>query len=410
MKFSTSAPRTRRFAAAAIGVAMTATALAGCGSSGDAAGGGSKAPYKIGVLTALTGDYSALGVPEKNAIDAYFKRVNAAGGIGGHPVKLVELDSQSATGTAVNQFRKLVTQDHVVAVLGPSSSGEGIGLQSFSLSMKTPTIVLASANQIVQPADKAKYIFMQYTPTQQSLDAQLAFAKSKGWTKVAYLGANNGYGQGPIEWLKDDAKKYGITLTGTEMFDPTATDVSAQLGKLGAGNPDAVLVWAVNPANAIVAKSAASIGFKPVLFNSPGGGDASYISGAGAAANNTYLQGSVVLGADSLPSSSPQYKQTHALLDDYKKDYGDVAGQFAANGWDGSILLQNAIEKAGNPDPSNVQAARDAIRTALESKTKDVPGVNGIYTFTADFHGSTPLTGLAVLQVQNNAFTIVKTY
>jgi branched-chain amino acid transport system substrate-binding protein len=409
MKFSTSAPRTRRFAAAAIGVAMTATALAGCGSSGDTASG-SKAPYKIGVLTALTGDYSALGVPEKNAIDAYFKRVNAAGGIGGHPVKLVELDSQSATGTAVNQFRKLVTQDHVVAVLGPSSSGEGIGLQSFSLSLKTPTIVLASANQIVQPADKAKYIFMQYTPTQQSLDAQLAFAKSKGWTKVAYLGANNGYGQGPIEWLKDDAKKYGITLTGTEMFDPTATDVSAQLGKLGAGNPDAVLVWAVNPANAIVAKSAASIGFKPVLFNSPGGGDASYITGAGAAANNTYLQGSVVLGADSLSSSSPQYKQTHALLDDYKKDYGDVAGQFAANGWDGSILLQNAIEKAGNPDPGNVQAARDAIRTALETKTKDVPGVNGIYTFTSDFHGSTPLTGLAVLQVQNNAFTIVKTY
>ena len=408
MKLFTSASRSRRITAAAIGVAMAATALSACGDNSGT--GGSKEPYKIGVLTALTGPYSALGVPEKNAIDAYFKRVNDAGGIGGHPVKLVELDTQSVSGTAVNQFRKLATKERVVAVLGPSSSGEGIGLQSFSLSMKTPTIVLASANQIVQPADKAKYIFMQYTPTQQSLQAQLEFAKSQGWTKVAYLGANNGYGQGPTEWLKDEAEKAGITVTGTELFDPAATDVSAQLGKLGSGNPDAVLVWAVNPANAVVAKSAASIGFKPALFHSPGGGDQSYITGAGTAANNTFLEASVVLGADSLPSSSPQYKQTHALLDAYKADHNDTAGQFAANGWDGAILLQNAIEKAGNPDPGNVQKTRDAIRDALESKTDSVPGVNGIYTFTKDFHGSAPLTGLAVLKVENNAFKIVKTY
>lgn len=414
-KLSTASGIWRRTALTA-GAAALALTLAACsggaepGNGPDGSKTGDAAPYKVGVLVGLTGSYAALGEPENKAIELYFKQLNADGGIDGHPVELVTLDSGSSESTAVNQFRKLAIEENVHAILGPSSSGESIALQTFSKDLTTPTIALASSSAIVEPAENAKYIFKQYSGTNESLKAQFEFAKSEGWTKIGLLHTNDGYGQDPAKRIDDVAADYGIKVTGNEAFDATATEVTAQLANLEKGDPDAVLVWAVNPANAIVAKSAASIGFKPALFNSPGAGSAAYIENAGAAGDGTYLQGSVVLAPESLTKDSPQYEVTHALVDGYQKAYGETAGQYAANGWDGASLLVNAIKKAGNPDPSDLQGTRDAIRDALENDTKSVVGVNGIYTYTPEFHGSTSLEGLAVLRVTGGKFEVVKTY
>lgn|GEM_PF-566187 len=403
------ARRTTFFAGAAA-IALALTACAGGTTPSSDGGEGDATPYKVGVLVGLTGSYSALGDPEQKAIELYFDTVNANGGLNGHPVELVVLDSGSDEGTAVNQFRKLAIEENVHAVLGPSSSGESSALRTFSRDLAVPTITLASSSTIVEPAEEATYIFKQYTGTKESLVAQLQFAEDSGWKKVGLLYANNGYGQDPANRIADVAKDFDVTITGSEAFDDTSTDVTAQLAKLGEGDPDAVLVWATNPANAVVAKSAESIGFEPVLFNSPGAGSAAYIENAGSAAEGTYLQGSVVLAPSSLEESNPQYETTNRLVDEFDAEYSELAGQYAGNGWDGSILLENAILKAADHDLSDVQATRDAIRDSLESNTKDVIGANAIYTFTPEFHGSTSLGGLAVLKVTDGAFEVVKTY
>ena len=342
--------------------------------------------------------------------ELYFDGVNDDGGIDGHPVELVLLDSGSTEGTAVNQFRKLAIEENVHAILGPSSSGESIALQTFSKDLTVPTIALASSSKIVEPAEDATYIFKQYSGTNESLMAQLEFVQSEGWTKVGLLHTNDGYGQDPASRIEGVAAEYDIEVTGIEAFDATTTDVTAQLNKLDEGAPDVVLVWAVNPANAVVAKSASSIGFTAALFNAPGAGSAAYIENAGDAAEGTYLQGSVVLAPESLAEDSPQFEITNTLVDDFQAEYGEAAGQYAANGWDGAILLENAIRAAGLPDPADVQATRDAIRDALESDTNEVVGVNAIYTFTPEFHGSKSLGGLAVLKVTDGKFEVVMTY
>lgn len=392
-------------AAAALAIGLAACAPGTTDSETD------EAPYKVGVLVGLTGSYAALGEPEEKAIRLYFEQLNEAGGIDGHPVELVTADSTSSESEAVNQLRRLAVEENVVAVLGPSSSGESIALRTFTAELKVPTISLASANAIVEPASEADYIFKQYTSTNESLLAQLEFAKEQGWSKVGILYANNAYGQDPAALLPSVIDEVGgLELTGSEAFDPTATDVTAQLGTLAEGSPDVVLVWAVNPANEIVAKSADQIGFEPVLFNAPGAAGASYIEVGGSAVEGTYLQGSVVLAPESIEESNPQFEITNKLVDEFQDAYGEVAGQYAANGWDGSLLLENAIRAAGVPDPSDLQATRDAIRDALENSTSGVVGVNAIYTFTPEFHGSVELGGLAVLQVVDGDFTVVKTY
>lgn len=409
MKTLGSTSRVRRHTAALASIAAVALALSACG-GGEEGGGGEDAPYRVGVLVGLTGSYAALGVPERQAVELYFDQLNEEGGIDGREVELVVLDSASDEGNAVNQFRKLATEENVHAVLGPSSSGESIALRTFSADLMLPTIALASSSSIVEPADESGYMYKQYTGTNESLQAQLQFAQEQGWTKVGLIHTNDGYGQDPAGRIQEVADAAGIEVTGIEPFDATATDVTAQLGSLAEGSPDAVLVWAVNPANAVVASSAESIGFEPVLFNSPGAGSQAYIETGGAAVDGTFLQGSVVLAPQSLQEDNPQYEITNRLVDTFQEEYGEAAGQYAANGWDGSLMLENAIRAAADHDPSDVQGTRDAIRDALESETQEVVGVNAIYTFTPEFHGSVELTGLAVLEVVDGRFEVVQTY
>lgn len=375
----------------------------GSGESGDDA-------YRVGVLVGLTGSYAALGEPEQKAIELYFDQLNEDGGIDGRKVEVIVADSGSSESTAVNQFRKLAAEKNVHAIIGPSSSGEATALRTFAKDLGVPTIALASAASIVEPPEESTHIFKQYSGTRESLNAQLQFAEEQGWKKVALLYANNGYGQDPANNIAEVASGFDVTITGQEAFDDTSTDVTAQLAKLDEASPDVVLVWATSPANAVVAKSAESINFKPTLFHSPGAGSAAYIESAGSAAEGTYLQGSAVLAPESLATDHPQYEMTNRLVESTLEAHGEIAGQYSANGWDGSLILTNAISKAADHDPSDIQGTRDAIRDAIENETVELVGVNAIYTFTPEFHGSVELGGLAVLRVSDGAFEVVQSY
>lgn len=407
----------------AAGALLAIAALAGCAgvagtaptTSNDGSGDGASAveekePIRIGLLLGLTGAYAALGDPSAKAVELFFEQENANGGINGHPIEWILLDSESDESVLVNQFRRLATNENVHAIIGPSASGEASALKTFSLEYGLPTIGLVSSNLVVQPPEEARYMFKQYTGTTESLRAQLVFAQDQGWESIGLIYANNGYGQDPANQLEDLAAEYGLAVSGMESFEPTDTDMTAQLGRLGDGSPDAVLVWAVNPANAIIAKSAEAIGFGPALFHSPGAGSIDYITNGGSAAEGTYLQGSQVLAFESMDPAGPAYQSTKDLVEKYQAAYNEKPGQFAANGWDGGVLIKNAIEQAGDLNPSDVQGTRDAIRDALENKTISIPAVNGTYTFTPEFHGSQSLEGLAVLVVKDGGYVMVQTY
>ena len=405
MRLNLSSTFTRRTFGSIAAAGVLAASLTACGGG---AGAGDEA-YKVGVLVGLTGSYAALGEPERKAIELYFEDVNKAGGVNGKKVELVVLDSTSDEGNAVNQLRKLATQEKVHAVIGPSSSGESIALKPFAKSLKLPVISLASSSAIVTPAADATYIFKEYTDTKLSLQAQLALAKDKGWNKVALLSTNDGYGQDAAKSIDPLIQEAGVELVANEVFNATATDVTPQLSKVAAASPDVVLVWAVNPANAIVAKSAASINFKPLLFHSPGAGSPDYIENAGAASEGTLLQGSKVLAAADVKEDDPQYEVVQNLVDKYTAKYNQAPGQYSANGWDGAILLESALKNLKG-EPKDLQDTRDAIRDSLANNTKDLTAVNAIYTFTPEYHGPTGLTGLTVLAVKDGKFVVEKTY
>lgn len=395
----------------AVVAGLLALALAGCAAdtgnnNGNGSDGGTGTePYRIGVLLGLTGAYQAVSEPQQRALELMEDVVNDSGGVNDRPVEFVYIDTESNETTAVNQLRRMALQENVLGVVGPSSSGEGLALKSVAGSLSLPTIAIASNFEISEPVEP--FMFRQFPTNGDSVHAQLAYAKSQGWERVAVISSNNAYGQEGADAVAELAEaEYGLTLVGSEVFAPDATDMTAQLSTLAASDPDVLLVWAVSPANAIVAKNAVDSGFPGVVFQGTGAAATAYIELGGAAAEGTLLVGSKVLVADDLATDDPQYETVTDFAQQWRDAYGTEPNQFAGGGWDAMLMMLEALEQ-GDIDPSNVEQARLDLRDSLENNTNNLQGSIAIYDFNADRHGPEGAAGLAVMSVEDGAFRLI---
>lgn len=379
--------------AAATAVSLLVSA---CGSKGS--GSGEEDVYHLGVLVALTGSYASLGEAERDSTAAFAEKINAEGGINGKKLKLTVVDTRSIESEAVNGLRKLANEG-VLAVIGPSGTSEAIAIKPVTASLKLPAIGMASGTAIVEPVDEARWMFKNFPDITRSSRAMLSFAKGLGAEKVAVLAPNNAYGQQNAEAVPQLASEYGLTVVGSELHDPNATDFVPQLTRLKNANPDAVIVYGVVPATAIIAQNAKQMNFDAEFVYEPGAASPDFIKVGQDAVEGRYVVGTKALVADSIPQDDPQYQ----AVQDFVKAYGKQPTQFAGNGWDAISLIVEAIKKS-NPDTSDVAAARQAIRDALENQLGGYVGVNGIYHYSPTDHGGLRTEGLALLKVENGAF------
>jgi branched-chain amino acid transport system substrate-binding protein len=396
--------RSARKGLAAVALVPMMALLAACGGGGSAATGDeANAPYRVGLLLGLTGGAAALGVPEQKAANAYVERVNANGGINGRKLELVTVDSRSDESTAVSSMRKLATQDNVIAVVGPSTSGESVAVRQVADSLRIPTLTLGSAAAITKGST---YTFKCFYSPDISVRAILSAAKDSGAQTVASIAPLNAYGDEGAGAVKSLASEYGLRYLGAERYNADAVDLTPQLTKLKGRAPDVLVSYTVLPQSAIILKNAQSIGLKSLVIQGPGASSQELITKGGSAAEGTLVQGSKSLvNADLIPDDDPQKKVAAAFQEAYQKATGERGGQFAGNAWDGMTLLETALQ-AGDIDPSDVNAAREALLKSLNTNIKDVPGLNSKYTFDAEHHSSDTLDGVAVLKVEKGDFTI----
>lgn len=368
------------------------------------AGGDGGEPYRIGALLGLTGGYSALGEPQADAVALFEDWINGQGGVNGRDVEIVVVDSTSSESEAVNQIRRLASNEGVVGIIGPSSSGESIAIRSAAAEMAVPTLTLASSRAIVEPVEQ--FVFKDFPSTDLSLGAQLAQAEEAGFERVAIMGANNAYGTEAVDLLPDMAGDFGLEVVASETFDPEATDMTAQLTNIRGEDPDIILVWAVEPQTSIVARNAAELGLDDVTFShAPGAASQAFITNGGDAVEGHLVQGMKTLVPDSVEEDDPQVDVIQTFGELYREEYGELPGQFAGNAWDALLILTHALEEA-DIDPSDLESARVALAESIESNVTNFPGLNGIYNYSQDDHAGQTLRGLAVLRVENGEFVL----
>lgn len=349
---------------------------------------------KVGAILAVTGPASFLGGPEARTLEMLVEQTNAAGGINGKKVELVIKDSGGNPEKAISFAKQLIEEEQVVAVLGPSTSGETMKIKKIFEQAQTPLISCAAAEVIVNPV--AQYVFK--TPQKDSYAAQKIFQnmKAMGISKIAVLAGNTGFGKAGKQQLLKLAPEMGIQIVETEVYDKKTKDLSAVVAKIKANKEvQAVVNWSIVPAQAIVAKNMRQAGWDVPLFQSHGFGNIKYVEAAGAAAEGIIFPCGRLLVADLLPDDHPQKSLLIEYIRDYESKYQETASSFGGYAYDAYLIIKTAIEKAGTD--------KARIRDEIE-KIKDLPGTAGIFNFSPDDHNGLDIDSFEMITVKDGKF------
>ncbi len=374
----------------ALAVALLLPSLTACGSPSDDT-------YRVGALFAVTGFNSPLGTPEKETALMLEEQINARGGIGGKKLKVIVYDTESDETKAVTLAKQLIEKDNVLAIIGPSSTGESLAIVDTVERAQVPLISNAASAQIVQPVKK--WVFK--TPQSDSLAVSELFDyfKAKQISRIAILTSSGGFGVTGRQAIEKAAPEAGIKIVAAETFADKDTDMTVQLTKIKGSDAQALLVWGTNPAPAIIAKNMKQLGMTIPLFQSHGIANQKFIELAGDAANGVVFPAGRLLIADKLPDSDPQKAVLLAYAKDFQAKYGKAPDTFGGHAYDALLMLQRAIEKAG-PD-------RAKIRDELEN-TRGFVGTGGVFNLSKDDHNGLGKGAFAMIKIVNGKWELEK--
>jgi len=348
---------------------------------------------KIGAIFSITGGNANLGLPESRTLQMLVDAANAAGGIGGRPVKLIMKDSQGDAEKATSFAKQMIDEDQVLAIIGPSTSGESMKLKGLCDDAETILLSCAAAETIVNPV--AKWVFK--VAPMDSFVAQMIFStmKKMGITRIGVMCSNSGFGQGGKGQLAKYAPGAGIQIVIAEDYDKDSTDLTSVLTKIKAQNVQAMVNWSTEPAQSIVLKNMKQLGFDVPIFQSHGFGNIAYVEAAGKAAEGTIFPCGRILVADALPADNPQKKALVGYRSAYMAKFGEEPSTFGGHAWDSYSIIAAAVAKVGTD--------RAKVRDYIEG-VKGFIGISGVFTFSpTDHNGLTP-DAMEMLTVKDGRF------
>ena len=335
---------------------------------------------KIGMNQPMTGDIPKVGEGAKFASQMWLEDINKAGGleVGGKKYKVEVLieDNESKAESAVKAATKLITQDDVLAIVGPQASSQAVPAGGVANDYETPMISPWSTNP--NTTKDRPYVFRGcfLDPFQGPVVAN--FVKEKfGFKKAAVLfDVASDYPKGLAEVFKkawEDVNGAG-SVVAYESFTTKDTDFSSQLTKIINSGAEFFFTPQYYNEVALIVKQAHELGWKKPIVGSDSWGSAETVALCGKDCYglffSTHYAAAGAKGA------------TQAFIERYKKKYGYVPDDVAALTWDSLRLVQQAIQNTGKIT-GNVKKDRKAIRNAL-AKIKDFDGITGGMTFTEE--------------------------
>jgi branched-chain amino acid transport system substrate-binding protein len=377
-----------------VGLCLAFVLAAGIGHGAEA--------IKLGAFFDLTGTSAAIGTPTKLVAEMVVKKINEEGGINGRPFQLVIADDEGDPTKAAIIARKFTESDKVTAIIGPTRTDTGMAAKPVVEQMKIPTFMTVGGDAPVT-VPPFKYTFKSPQRTTVAVQKTYTYLKKKGMQKVAIITAADGFGKDGKAALEKLAPEFGIKLVMAESFQATDNDMTAQLIKIKAAAPDAIICWTIGKAGAIVAKNVKQLAIKAPLFQCHGLPDPVYVQLAGDASDGNIMPSTKLMVASQLPNTDPQKK----VITEFVRLYNDVYHydrQFPINthsgyAWDAIYMVANAMKKAGT-DPEKL---RDAIE-----QTKGYIGVSGTYTITPEDHNGLGIDSMVMVQVSKGQWKLLE--
>lgn len=355
------------------------------------------APIKIGALFAVTGPAAFLGEPERNTAKMVVDEINKAGGVKGRKLELVSYDTSGDPTKAQQLATRLIKDDKVVAIIGPSTTGEAMAVIPVAEKEHVPLISCAAGSKITEPVKK--WVFKTAQNDSLAVGRIYDYLQKNKLSNVAILTVSDGFGASGREQLKAQAANYGIRIVSDDTYGPKDTDMTAQLTKIRGSRAQAVICWGTNPGPALVAKNARQLGLKIPLFMSHGVSSKKFIELAGDSAEGIKLPSGKVLVADQLSKSDQQKKSLMSFVKDYQNHYRTEGDHFGGHAWDAVMLIKNAVEKGAD--------SAQAIRDNLEN-TRNFSGIGGTFNYSPQDHAGLGKDAFVLVEVKNKDWVIVK--
>ncbi|GAB2906749.1 ABC transporter substrate-binding protein [Paralcaligenes ginsengisoli] len=350
----------------------------------------------IGSILSVTGPAAFLGEDMKAGMEMAIDDINSSGGIDGKKVKWTFYDAESQTAKAINETKRLLSQDKVdIIVGGGNMSGIAMAMAPMTERAGMPFISTEGSMQIVNPVKERQHTFKSTVDDDQVIGRVLDYFSKKGIKKVALLADSSGFGQSAVEQTKKLAAKRGFDFM-YESFNPSDTDLTPQLSAIKKAGVQAIICWTVTPTGVVFIKQAKQLGLdKLTLVHSYGFVDQRYMKLAGDAVENLLLVSVKFPVGQDLPDADPIKARILDLSNRFEKKYKRKPNQYVAQTYDAIMLAKMAIEKAGH-DKQKISEALSQIR--------GYKGVSGVYNFSADKHSGLSKSDIVMLDYKGGQF------
>ncbi|HSW20027.1 MAG TPA: ABC transporter substrate-binding protein [Ramlibacter sp.] len=327
---------------------------------------------KLGFVGDMTASPTAgVGIAGVAGIEAAIEDINKAGGLLGRKLSLIVRDDQGQPARSIQGVTELIDSEKVVALFGPSNSGNAMAWKRIPNEKKVPVmVVIAEATDVTKPMtpDGENYMFRDTMYDRAQTAALTAYAKKNGAKKVGLITETTGYGEGGLRDLQVQAKAAGLDVVAAEKIAVADTDMTSQLTKLKAAGVDTVLAWCQGTPMGLLLRSMEKLNYFPTLLSAGGATTNSFYDAAGPALASKAISVRTIWA----PVTEPQqklFKRVEGKLTNPVVFYGSVQA------YDGVMLLAAAIRQAGSVEGLKVREALENLQAPVQGifKSYDKP-------------------------------------
>ena len=341
-------------------------------------------PYRIGIILPMTGSTADYGTDFNRGALLAEEEINAAGAVGGHPIKLVQGDSKNSPRDGVAEFRRLVDVEKIPAII---STMTGVIVPQFPLSRETNTPMICVGAITPEIRKGGPTVFSNY-PLADDEEKGIAeyIVNRLGQKNAAIIYENSSYGKTLSSIFIEEFKKLGGTILAEEVIEKGGRDFRSQITRIGASNPPVTVAYAYYAEGGLIVRQAAELGVKTQFISHGSIQNNSFAEIAGPAAEG------FISGSPSWDENAPQVK---AYLDQYRKKYHRESDLYGPYFYDAVKLYAEAIKRGGY--------SREGIQKGLK-EIKDFQGVVGKMSFD---HGNVVLLPLRFVKFTNGKWTLI---
>ena len=360
------------------------------------------AQVKVGVITSATGPTAMVGIPQKNTVPLLPTKV------GDLSVEYIALDDASDPTQTVTSVKKLLSEEKIDALIGPTGSPNAMSIIQFMAETGTPMLAPVGTASVVLPMTPEKKWVFKTTQNDDIIAKALVSHMVKSGVKTAgFIGFNDAYGENWLNVFTALAKQNNIEMVAVERYQRSDSSVTGQALKILSAKPDAVLVAGTGTAAALPQTTLAKQGYKGTFYQTHGAALPAFLKQAGSAAEGTVLAASLMLVLPDIDDSNPAKKIAQNYIDLYKEKYNEQPATFGANVYDAGLLLEQAIPQAAQAAKPGTKEFRSALRDALE-QTKELVATQGVYNMSPEDHSGFDERGRELITVKNGEWKLLK--